>query len=151
MDIAAPLDELRIAVAEAEVLATLTRAAYDSADWREPDPDIVERIAILLGVVERSTVAALAAFHRLHGAVADAQPAPAGEAEAFDYSDGTAPGDADAMSEPDAVIVQRIRMRCPDNRYEGSSDVELLQLFKRNRKVLARGDEDVIAAMTRPR
>jgi hypothetical protein len=71
--------------------------------------------------------------------------------EAFDYSDGTAPGSEDAMSEPDAVIVQRIRMRCPDNRYEGSSDVELLQLFRRNKRVLARSDEDVIAAMTRPR
>jgi hypothetical protein len=38
-------------------------------------------------------------------------------------------------------------MRCSDNRYEGSSDVELLQLFKRNKRVLARSDEDVIAAM----
>jgi hypothetical protein len=87
------------------------------------------------------------AFHRLHGAVADAAPAPAGPAEQWDYSDGTAPGGAEAMSEPDAVIVQRIRALCPDNRFEGSSDVELLQLFRRNKRVLARSDEDVIAAM----
>jgi hypothetical protein len=39
-------------------------------------------------------------------------------------------------------------MRCPDNRYEGSSDVELLRLFKRNKRVLNRSDDDVIAAMT---
>jgi hypothetical protein len=37
------------------------------------------------------------------------------------------------------------------NRYDGGSDAELIELFKRNRKVLGRSDEDVIAAMTRPR
>ena len=42
--------------------------------------------------------------------------------------------------------------RCaPDNRFEGGTDEELLDLFKRNQRVLARSDEDVIAAMTRPR
>jgi hypothetical protein len=70
--------------------------------------------------------------------VADAAPVPPGTGEAFDYSEGTAPGSSEAMSERDAVIVRCIRMRCPDNRYEDSSDVELLQLFKRNRKVLGR-------------
>jgi hypothetical protein len=85
---------------------------------------------------------------RLHGAVADAQPARSGEA--FDYSDGTAPG-ADAMSARDVVIVKHLRERSPDTRYEGASDLELIQLFRRNKQVLARSDEDVIAAMTHPR
>jgi hypothetical protein len=98
MEIAEPLDQLRIAVAEVDVLATLTRAAYDSADWGEADPDIVERVAILLGLIEKSSASAMSAFHRLHGAVADAQPAPA--EERWDYSDGTAPG-------RDAAAVQR--------------------------------------------
>ena len=43
-------------------------------------------------------------------------------------------GDADvggqpAMSAQDAEIVRRIRERCPDNRFDGGSDDELLQLF----------------------
>jgi hypothetical protein len=48
-------------------------------------------------------------------------------------------------------IVRRIRELCPDGRYDGSSDGELLDLFKRNKQVLSRSDEDVIAAMTHPR
>ena len=52
------------------------------------------------------------------------------------------------MSAEDVAIVQRIRERCLDNRFEGASDEELIQLFKR---VLNRSDEDVIAAMTHPR
>lgn len=88
-DVAGEMDHLRIALGEVDVLATLTRAAYDSADWVEPDPAIVERIASLLGLIEKSSLAAVTAFHRLHGAVADAQPARSGET--FDYSDGTRP------------------------------------------------------------
>jgi hypothetical protein len=55
------------------------------------------------------------------------------------------------MPAEDAAIVRRIRERCPDNRYDGGSDEELIQLFQRNRQVLGRSDEDVIAAMTHPR
>jgi hypothetical protein len=55
------------------------------------------------------------------------------------------------MSEQDAAIVRRIRERCPDSRFERSSDDDLLQLFKRNKQVLARNDEAVIAAMAHPR
>jgi hypothetical protein len=51
------------------------------------------------------------------------------------------------MSTRDADIVQRIRGLCPDSRYDGGSDAELLQLFKHNRRVFGRSDEDVIAAM----
>ena len=55
--------------------------------------------------------------------------------------------DADAVIDADAEIVRRIRERCPDNRFDGGSDAELLQLFKRNKRVLDRSDDDVIAAM----
>jgi len=81
--------------------------------------------------------------------VADAAPAPAGEA--WDYDKGTSPGGGPALSAEDAAIVRRIREMCPDGRYDGGSDAELLELFKRNKWVLSRSDEDVIAAMTRPR
>lgn len=49
-------------------------------------PVTVERIAHLLGLISKSATAALGAYRRLHGAVADAQPAPAGER--WDDSDG---------------------------------------------------------------
>ena len=52
------------------------------------------------------------------------------------------------MSAQDVTIVQRIRTRCPDGRFDGGSDEELIQLFKRSKRVLNRIDEDVIAAMT---
>jgi hypothetical protein len=55
------------------------------------------------------------------------------------------------MSAEDAAIIQRIRELCPDNRYEGASDAELIELFRRNERVLSRSDDDVIAAMTHPR
>jgi hypothetical protein len=147
-DVATEMDELRIALGEVNILAAVTADAYDSDDWDQSDPDIAEGIASLLGLIKKSAMAAMSAFHRLHGAVADAAPAVAGEA--FDYSDGTAPG-ADAMSACDVVIVKHLRDRCPDNRFEGSSDLELIQLFRRNKRVIARSDEDVIAAMTHPR
>jgi hypothetical protein len=41
--------------------------------------------------------------------------------------------------------------RAPNNRFDGGSDAELIQLFKRNKQVLNRSDEDVIAAMVHPR
>jgi hypothetical protein len=147
--LAGELDALRISLAETEVLSTLTTAAYDSADWGDADPAIVDRIGTLLGLIEKSATAALAAFHRLHGAVADAQPAPAGEA--WDYSDGTARGEGAKMSAEDVAIVRRIRSNSPDGRFDGGSDAELFELFRRNKQVLSRSDEDVIAAMTHPK
>jgi hypothetical protein len=145
--IAEPLDDLRIALGEVDVLSILTAATYDEADWTDPDPGAIDAVATLLGLIKKSATAALAAFHRLHGAVADAQPAPAGEA--WDYSDGTAPGEGADPSAQDADIVRYIRELCSDNHFDGSSDAELLQLFKRNKEVLSRSDEDVIAAMAR--
>jgi hypothetical protein len=65
--------------------------AFDDADWMEPDSAVLDAVATLLGLIEKSSAAAMAAFHRLHGAVADAQPAPAGER--WDYDKGTSPGD----------------------------------------------------------
>jgi hypothetical protein len=58
---------------------------------------------------------------------------------------------AEGMSPEDAAIVRRLRTRCPDKRFDRGSDAELLDLFRRNKRTLARSDEDVIAAMTRPR
>jgi len=92
--IAAHLDDLRIALGEVDILAILTAGAFDAEDWVDPDPDTVEGVASLLGLIKKSAAAAKAAFHRLHGAVADAQPAPAGERWDTEGR-GTAPGPSD--------------------------------------------------------
>ena len=57
---AAELDLLRIALGEIDVLAMLTAAAYDSADWMEPDPAVIESVASLLGLIKESATAAVA-------------------------------------------------------------------------------------------
>jgi hypothetical protein len=147
-DVAACLDALRIVVAEVEALVSLAVDAFDTADWRGVDPHTIERMASVLGVIARSAGAAVDATNRLQGAVADAQPAPAGESWG---GDGTASAPGEGMSPQDAEIVRRIRERCPDSRYDGGSADELIQLFQRNKRVLDRSDEDVIAAMTQPR
>jgi len=141
-DLAAPLDELRVALSEVDVLAVLTGMTFDDMDWTEPDSANVEVMATLLRLIEKASFAAGGAFHRLRRAVADAQPAPAGE-------QGMPPGEG--MSAEGAAIIRRIRTRCPDRRFDGGTDAELLDLFKRNKRTLERGDEDVIAAMTHPR
>lgn len=89
--VVAPLDDLRIALGEVDVLAILTAGAFDAEDWIDPDPDTVEGVASLLGLIKKSAAAAKAAFHRLHSAVADAQPVPATAGVQWDYSEGTAP------------------------------------------------------------
>ena len=90
MAIAAPLDALRVAVAEVEALAALAVHAFDDADWHGTDQQLLERVASVLGVIARSAAAAIIAVNRLHSAIADAQPATAGER--WDYNDGTASG-----------------------------------------------------------
>jgi hypothetical protein len=157
--VAGELDQLRIAVAETEALAAITAEAYDRQDWDDADPIYVERLASLLGLIARSASGALAAFHRLHGAVADAQPARSGEA--FDYSDGTAPGRDAELLKRDADIVRRLRERlaetfdCPTSSSffrrdwlpgEGA-DEALLRIYRSNKQVLDRSDEDVIGAI----
>jgi hypothetical protein len=158
-DLAAPLDDLRIALGEVNILAAVTADAYDSDDWDDSDPDIAEGIASLPGLIKKSAMAAMAAFHRLHGAVADAQPARSGEA--FDYSDGTAPGRDAELLKRDADIVRRLRERlaetfdCPTSSSffrrdwlpgEGA-DEALLRIYRSNKQVLDRSDEDVIGAI----
>ncbi len=92
---AEPLDELRIALGEVDILATLTAGAFDAEDWIEPDPDTVEGVASLLGLIKKSAAAAKAAFHRLHGAIADAAPVTTAT-ERWDHEGkGTAPGPPD--------------------------------------------------------
>jgi hypothetical protein len=142
--IAAPLGDLRVALSEVDVLAALSRTTFNDMDWTVPDSANVEVVATLLGLIEKSSFAAMGAYHRLHRAVEDAAHVPAGGQRT---DKDTSPG----MSAADAAIVRRIRERDPDDRYDGGSDAELLTLFKRNRQVLGRDDEDVIAAMTYPR
>jgi hypothetical protein len=78
-DLPARLDALRVAVGEVDVLASVTTDVYDGGDWSGSDPEVVDRVACLLGLISRSATSAVTAFHRLHTAVADAQPAPSGE------------------------------------------------------------------------
>src|SRR4051812_26141905 len=98
------------------------------------------------------------AYHRLHGAVADAAPAPAGEV--FDYSDGTAPGGEPGGAAPapggkpvasarDAELVRRLREQCAarfgypvDYPFFVASylageapDAALLRLFRQNQQL----------------
>lgn len=168
--VAGEMDALRIALGEVDVLATLTAGAFDAEDWVDPDPDTVEGVASLLGLIKKSAAAAKAAFHRLHGAVADAAPAPAGGT--WDYSDGTAPGaeaapvssapgDEPAVPARDAEVVRRLRERCAaqlgrpvDYPFFRASyldgedpDAALLRLFRRNAQLLGRTNDDVIVAM----
>jgi hypothetical protein len=144
IDIEAPLGDLRIALLEVDTLATMTKVTFDDADWTEPDPAVVEVISTLLGLIDKSSFQAMNTYHRLRRAVPDTQP------EAEPPADkSTSPGEG--MSAEDAAIIRRIRTRCPDRRFDGGTDEELLQLFKHNRQVLHRSDEDVIAAMTHPR
>jgi hypothetical protein len=125
--------------------------SFDRADWNGADSLVVDRMGYVLGVLATSATAAVGKFERFQTVFVDTRPAPAGET--WDYDKGTSPGKGDepAMSEQDAEIVRRIRARCPDNRYERGSDAELTELFRRNKRVLSRSDEDVIAAMTHSR
>jgi hypothetical protein len=141
------MDIMRLAVGEVEALAAMLLEFYDSSDWSGADSSLVDRVGHVLGVLARSATTAAGKFERFEIAYIDSRPAPAGES--WNYDKGTSPGGE--QRDPDADIVRRLRDESPDGRFEGSSDEELLQLFKRNRQVLSRSDEDVIAAMTRPR
>jgi len=63
------LDDLRIALREVDVLATLTAVTYDEADWTDPDPGVVEGIASLLGLIKKSAAQAMVAFHQMDDAM----------------------------------------------------------------------------------
>lgn len=148
-DVVGALDQMRLAVGETDAMAAIAVMWFDSADWSGADPVLVERAGYLLDVIARSAATAAAKVDGVHAAVADTQPVPKGEQ--WDESQGTAsaPGEEPAMS--DAEIVRRVRAQCPDDRYRGRPDYELVQLFKRNKEVLGTSDDDVIAAMTQPR
>jgi hypothetical protein len=145
------MDELRLAVGETEALAAMLLAFFDAADWSGADSQLVDRTGHVLGVLATSATSAAGKFERFQTAYIDSRPVSTPVEQWTD--EGTAPGESDepAMSAEDAEIVRRIRELCPDNRFEGGSDAELLDLFRRNKRVLERGDEDVIAAMTHPR
>jgi hypothetical protein len=100
-DVAGELDQLRIALGETEALAAVTVESYDRQDW--DDALHVERLSYMPGLIWKSVTAAMEAFHRLHGAIADAQPVPAPAGVQWDYSEGTAPGPGEQgpMMSPD--------------------------------------------------
>ena len=52
---------------------------FDNASWSNADPLRVDRLANMLGSVADASAAAVAAVDRLRPAVADLQPATAGE------------------------------------------------------------------------
>jgi hypothetical protein len=151
---AEPLERLRMATGETDALAAIAVAWFDGVDWSGADSVVVERLGYLLDVIARSAANAAMRVDSVHAAWADKQPASTDSGEQWDYHKGTSPGedeDDDEMPAEDLAIVQRIRAQCPDARFEGSSDEQLIELFTRNKRVLNRTDEDVIAAMTSPR
>jgi hypothetical protein len=72
-----------------EAFATVSVEAYDNASWNDPDPQIIERIAHLLGATHEAAAAAVEAVDHSRTAVADAQPADGGDQWS---SEGTASG-----------------------------------------------------------
>lgn len=75
----AQLDALRFAAGEADVLAVVTLEWFDSRGWTDADPAEVERLAYLLGLIAKASTTVVTAVARLHGALADAQPAEDGD------------------------------------------------------------------------
>lgn len=80
-----------MAVGEVDAIAAVTVKWFDDEDWSGADPVLVERAGFMLGVIARSAAFAASKIDGFHVAVADAQPAPAGES--WDYSEGTALGE----------------------------------------------------------
>lgn len=73
------LAALRVVAGETDALAAVTTALFDDGDWTDPDPALVDRVASLLGLLAKTATALIAAVERLHGAIADAMPAAAGD------------------------------------------------------------------------
>jgi hypothetical protein len=165
--VAMQLEELRDVVGEIDALAALALESFDHADWSGADQLIVERMAYVLGMIARSAATAASKFDGLEATVADRRPAAAGERR-----DGPAPGKETAASardaeriKRDAEIVRRLRERCADAFDSPTShpffresylagedpDAALLRLFKSNKQVLGRSDEEIIAAMAHRR
>jgi hypothetical protein len=153
------LDDLWIAVGETKALAAVTAESYDRQDWGDADPLHVERLGSLLGLISKSASAAMAALHRLHGAVADAQPAPAGER--WDY-EGPRHVTGGRMTDHEAEIVRRLREACAAefkqpidypfwgrDYFDGEKpDAALLRMFREEeRRRPGRTDDAVIHAL----
>jgi hypothetical protein len=79
IDLAARLHALRVAIGEIDALVAVVVAAYDGGDWHGTDPLQVERMAYLLGVIEKAATNAVSAVDKFHAAAADHQPATAGD------------------------------------------------------------------------
>lgn len=163
--LATQLNELRDVIGEIDALAALALESFDHADWSGADQLIVERMAYVLGTIARSAATAASKFERIDAAVADRQAAYAGERRNTRRRE-TAMSARDAeLIERDAEIVRRLRERCADAFDSPTSypffresylpgedpDAALLRLFKRNKQVLGRSDEDIIAAMAHRR
>lgn len=157
--VATHLGDLRIAIGETQALAAVTVESYDRQDWGDADPLHVERLASLLGLISKSASTAMAALHRLHGTVADAQPAPAGE-RCDDEGRGTAQGGR--MTDHEAEIVRRLREACAAefkqpidypfwgrDYFDGEKpDAALLRMFREEqRRRPGRTDDEVIHAL----
>src|SRR5258705_12974306 len=100
--VAVQLEELRDTVGEVEALATLVLDAFDHADWRGANHFLVERTAYVIGIIARTAATAASRLDGFHAAVADTQPATAGER--WD-GEGTASAPGEGMSTQDAEIV----------------------------------------------
>jgi hypothetical protein len=158
--VAVQLEELRDTVGEIDALAALALESFDRADWGCADRQLAERVAYVLVMIARSAATAVSKLDSFHVAIADVQPVPAGERWDGECT-ASGPGDETAMSAGDAEIVRRMRARLAERFgqpvdhpfFEASyqpgedPDAALLRIFKRNKWVLNRSDEDVIAAM----
>ena len=89
VDLAVHLDELRLAAGRVVALVAVSVENYDNLSTQDPDPDVVERVAHLLGAAYEAAAAMLETVDKFRGIVADMQPAPGGER--WD-GDGTASG-----------------------------------------------------------
>jgi hypothetical protein len=83
MSVASELEDLRRALAEVDVLTDLTRTTFGDTNWMEPDSDVVDVMATLIRLIDKSSFSAMSVFHRLQRALADAserrdRPAPGG-------------------------------------------------------------------------
>jgi hypothetical protein len=74
MSVASEMHDLRVALSEVDVLVALTRKAHGDANWSGVDSAVVEVIATLLRLIEKSSFSAMSVFHRLHRVVPDTQP-----------------------------------------------------------------------------
>lgn len=98
-DVAAQLDEMRLAVGEVDAIAAVTLKWFDDENWSGADSVLVERTSFMLGAIARSAAFAASKIDGIHVAVADTRPVSAGQA--WDYRDGTASAEPQPMMASD--------------------------------------------------